>query len=131
MMGELNGNVPPGPVADLWTNHKFDMKLVAPSNRRKFEVIVVGSGLAGASAAINNGYDHDIDRLMPRTARRPTAVGRPEHEDVHGARLPAAAPARTSQWRDQGTKEPSFAIFGARSPKSSATIGPTPASCST
>jgi protoheme IX farnesyltransferase len=31
---------------------------------------------AGASAAINNGYDHDIDRLMPRTARRPTAVGR-------------------------------------------------------
>ncbi|MGK2949880.1 MAG: fumarate reductase/succinate dehydrogenase flavoprotein subunit [Acidimicrobiales bacterium] len=55
MIGELNSNVPPGPIADKWTQHKFDMKLVAPSNRRKFEVIVVGSGLAGASAAATLG----------------------------------------------------------------------------
>jgi protoheme IX farnesyltransferase len=39
---------------------------------------------AGASAAINNGYDHDIDRLMPRTARRPTAAGRIAPEDALG-----------------------------------------------
>jgi succinate dehydrogenase / fumarate reductase flavoprotein subunit len=55
MIGELNSNVPAGPIADKWTQHKFDMKLVAPSNRRKFEVIVVGSGLAGASAAATLG----------------------------------------------------------------------------
>jgi succinate dehydrogenase / fumarate reductase, flavoprotein subunit len=55
MIGQLNSNVPPGPMAEKWTQHKFDMKLVAPSNRRKFEVIVVGSGLAGASAAATLG----------------------------------------------------------------------------
>ena len=41
--------------SDRWTQHKFDMKLVAPHNRRKFEVIVIGSGLAGASAAATLG----------------------------------------------------------------------------
>jgi len=51
----LDGNVPAGPVADLWDRHKFDMKLVNPSNRRRHHVIVVGSGLAGASAAATLG----------------------------------------------------------------------------
>src|SRR3546814_9071801 len=55
MIGELNSNVPAGDIADKWTQHKFDMKLVAPHNRRKFEVIVIGSGLAGASAAATLG----------------------------------------------------------------------------
>ena len=55
MIGELQNNVPPGALADKWTQHKFDMKLVAPNNRRKFEVIIVGSGLAGASAAATLG----------------------------------------------------------------------------
>jgi len=55
VIGELRSNVPDGPLADKWTSHKFDMKLVAPSNRRKFEVIIVGSGLAGASAAATLG----------------------------------------------------------------------------
>ena len=40
MIGELRSNVPDGPIADKWTQHKFDMKLVAPSNRRRFDVIV-------------------------------------------------------------------------------------------
>jgi succinate dehydrogenase / fumarate reductase flavoprotein subunit len=48
---ELNANVPPGPIEQKWTRHKFDMKLVNPANKRKYSVIVVGSGLAGASAA--------------------------------------------------------------------------------
>lgn len=48
---ELKSNVPPGPLEEKWTRHKFDMKLVNPSNKRKFSVIVVGTGLAGASAA--------------------------------------------------------------------------------
>src|SRR5690606_11449556 len=55
MIGKLNSNVPAGPLADKWTNHKFDMKLVAPHNRRKFDVIIVGTGLAGASAAATLG----------------------------------------------------------------------------
>ncbi|AMV39120.1 fumarate reductase/succinate dehydrogenase flavoprotein subunit [Planctomyces sp. SH-PL62] len=48
---ELKSNVPPGPLETKWTQHKFDMKLVNPANKRKYSVIVVGSGLAGASAA--------------------------------------------------------------------------------
>src|SRR5579871_3471570 len=47
----LNSNIPPGPLAQKWDKHKFDMKLVNPANKRKFSVIVVGTGLAGASAA--------------------------------------------------------------------------------
>ncbi|MDP6280524.1 MAG: fumarate reductase/succinate dehydrogenase flavoprotein subunit [Acidimicrobiales bacterium] len=51
----LDSQVPDGPIADLWENHKFSMNLVNPSNKRKFEVIVVGTGLAGASAAATLG----------------------------------------------------------------------------
>lgn len=48
---KLDGKVPEGPVNEKWDKHKFNMKLVNPSNKRKFNVIVVGTGLAGASAA--------------------------------------------------------------------------------
>jgi len=48
---ELKSNVPSGPIDQQWTRHKFEMKLVNPANKRKYTVIVVGSGLAGASAA--------------------------------------------------------------------------------
>jgi succinate dehydrogenase / fumarate reductase, flavoprotein subunit len=48
---KLDSNVPEGPLADKWDNHRFKMKLVNPANKRKFTVLVVGSGLAGASAA--------------------------------------------------------------------------------
>jgi succinate dehydrogenase / fumarate reductase, flavoprotein subunit len=48
---QLNSKIPDGPVADKWDNYKADMKLVNPNNKRKFKVIVVGTGLAGASAA--------------------------------------------------------------------------------
>jgi len=48
---ELNSKAPEGPIADKWDRHKFEMKLVNPANKRKYHVIVVGSGLAGASAA--------------------------------------------------------------------------------
>ena len=52
---KLNSHVPEGPIAEKWDNHKFDVKLVNPSNKRKFHVLVVGSGLAGASAAASLG----------------------------------------------------------------------------
>jgi succinate dehydrogenase / fumarate reductase flavoprotein subunit len=55
MIGRLDSHVPPGPLADKWQNHKDHSKLVAPNNRRKFEIIVVGTGLAGGSAAATLG----------------------------------------------------------------------------
>ena len=54
-MSVLDAKVPPGDLADKWTEHKFDMKLVNPNNKRKFEIIVVGTGLAGAAAAASLG----------------------------------------------------------------------------
>ena len=47
----LNSRVPEGPVDQIWDKHRFNMKLVNPANKRKFSVIVVGTGLAGGSAA--------------------------------------------------------------------------------
>jgi succinate dehydrogenase / fumarate reductase, flavoprotein subunit len=47
----LDSKIPAGPIAEKWTKHKFNSKLVNPANKRKYEVIVVGTGLAGASAA--------------------------------------------------------------------------------
>ncbi|MFG1498639.1 fumarate reductase/succinate dehydrogenase flavoprotein subunit [Halobacteriovorax sp. XZX-3] len=53
---KMDGKVPAGDdITKVWTQHKFNMKLVNPANRRKFEIIVVGSGLAGASAAATLG----------------------------------------------------------------------------
>ena len=48
---ELNSRAPSGPLAEKWNNHRFSNKLVNPANRRKFSIIVVGTGLAGASAS--------------------------------------------------------------------------------
>ncbi|OQX15985.1 MAG: succinate dehydrogenase flavoprotein subunit [Desulfobulbaceae bacterium A2] len=47
----LDAKIPPGPLADKWDNRRFSYRLVSPANRRKYRVIVIGSGLAGASAA--------------------------------------------------------------------------------
>ena len=47
----LDAHIPTGPIEKKWDKHKFDLKLVNPANKRKYEIIVVGSGLAGASAA--------------------------------------------------------------------------------
>ena len=54
-MSKLNSRIPEGPIADKWTNHKNNMKLVAPNNRPKIDVIVVGTGLAGGAAAASLG----------------------------------------------------------------------------
>ena len=56
----LDSKIPEGPLSEKWSNHKFNMRLVNPSNRRKYNVIVVGSGLAGSSAAASlaeQGYN--------------------------------------------------------------------------
>jgi len=79
-MVELNAKIPAGPIADKWDNYKADMKLVNPNNKRKFKVIVVGSGLAGASAAASLaelGYDVDVFTFhdSPRRAHSIAAQG--------------------------------------------------------
>src|SRR6266550_3413839 len=48
---KLDAHIPSGPLAQKWDKHRFEMKLVNPANKRRFDVLVVGSGLAGASAA--------------------------------------------------------------------------------
>src|SRR5438045_3647737 len=55
MIGRLESKVPPGPLEQKWSKHKDNSRLVSPNNRRKFEIIVVGSGLAGGSAAATLG----------------------------------------------------------------------------
>jgi succinate dehydrogenase / fumarate reductase flavoprotein subunit len=47
----LNSKIPEGPIQQKWDNHRFSMKLVNPANKRKYHIIVVGTGLAGSSAA--------------------------------------------------------------------------------
>jgi succinate dehydrogenase / fumarate reductase flavoprotein subunit len=51
----LDSKIPDGPLAEKWTKHKFNLKLVNPANKRKYDIIVVGTGLAGASAAASFG----------------------------------------------------------------------------
>src|SRR4051794_12468533 len=55
MIGTLNSGIPSGPLADKWQKHRFESKLINPANRRKYEIIVVGSGLAGGAAAATLG----------------------------------------------------------------------------
>jgi heterodisulfide reductase subunit A-like polyferredoxin len=50
-MSKLDSKIPAGPLKDKWKNHKDHMNLVAPNNRDKIDIIVVGTGLAGGSAA--------------------------------------------------------------------------------
>ncbi len=54
-MTKLDSKIPAGPLAEKWSKHKFNLKLVNPANKRKYDVIVVGTGLAGASAAASLG----------------------------------------------------------------------------
>jgi succinate dehydrogenase / fumarate reductase flavoprotein subunit len=54
-MMQLDAKIPEGPIQEKWSNHRFSTPLVAPHNRRKFEVIIIGTGLAGAGAAATLG----------------------------------------------------------------------------
>src|SRR5690606_29258254 len=76
----LDGKVPPGPLADKWTEYRRNMKLVSPANKRKYRIIVVGSGLAGASAAatlgqLGYGVDCFCFQDSPRRAHSIAAQG--------------------------------------------------------
>ncbi|MBN1112998.1 MAG: fumarate reductase/succinate dehydrogenase flavoprotein subunit [Bacteroidales bacterium] len=51
MTQKINSHIPAGPIKDKWTNHKANINVVSPANKRKLDIIVVGTGLAGASAS--------------------------------------------------------------------------------
>jgi succinate dehydrogenase / fumarate reductase, flavoprotein subunit len=79
-MAKLDSKIPSGPLADKWQKHKTEIKLVNPANKRKYEIIVVGAGLAGSSAAatlaelgykVKNFVFHD----SPRRAHSIAAQG--------------------------------------------------------
>jgi len=80
MTVHLDSKVPEGPISDKWENHKFSIRLVNPNNKRQFKVIVVGTGLAGASAAATLGelgYDVEVFTFhdSPRRAHSIAAQG--------------------------------------------------------
>ncbi|MEE8491518.1 MAG: fumarate reductase/succinate dehydrogenase flavoprotein subunit [Acidimicrobiia bacterium] len=76
----LDSKVPDGPLAEKWEGYRFNMKLVAPTNKRKFKIIVIGTGLAGASTAATFGelgYNVDVFTYhdSPRRAHSIAAQG--------------------------------------------------------
>jgi succinate dehydrogenase / fumarate reductase flavoprotein subunit len=80
MTVQLDAKVPPGPIAEKWETHKFSIKLVNPANKRKFKIIMVGTGLAGASAAATLaelGYEVEVFTFhdSPRRAHSIAAQG--------------------------------------------------------
>ncbi|MGI8513693.1 MAG: succinate dehydrogenase (quinone) flavoprotein subunit, partial [Acidimicrobiia bacterium] len=80
MTTTLESKVPDGPIADKWDKHRFSIKLVNPANKRKFKIIVVGTGLAGASAAASLaelGYEVEVFTYhdSPRRAHSIAAQG--------------------------------------------------------
>jgi succinate dehydrogenase / fumarate reductase flavoprotein subunit len=77
---KLDSKVPTGPIEKSWDKHRFEMKLVNPANKRKFKVLVVGTGLAGSSAAASLaelGYQVEVFCIQdsPRRAHSIAAQG--------------------------------------------------------
>ena len=77
---KLDAKIPSGPIEDKWDTHRFQMKLVNPANKRKFKLIVVGTGLAGGAAAASFaelGYDVECFTFhdSPRRAHSIAAQG--------------------------------------------------------
>ena len=80
MTVKLEARIPDGPIEKKWDRHRFELKLVNPANKRKYEVLVVGTGLAGASAAASLaelGYSVKVFCLQdsPRRAHSIAAQG--------------------------------------------------------
>jgi succinate dehydrogenase / fumarate reductase, flavoprotein subunit len=80
MTVQLDSKIPDGSIADKWENHKFSVRLVNPNNKRRFKIIIIGSGLAGASAGATLGeLGYDVELITfhdsPRRAHSIAAQG--------------------------------------------------------
>ena len=64
MAKTINSRIPEGPVAEKWTNYKAHQRLVNPKNKLKLDIIVVGTGLAGASAAASLGASRTLPVVL-------------------------------------------------------------------
>ena len=85
----LDSKVPGGPLADKWDRHKFEIKLVNPANKRKYTIIVVGTGLAGASAAASLGeLGYNVLQLLHPRQPAPRAQHRRAGRHQRGEELP-------------------------------------------
>ena len=76
MANQIDSRIPEGPLAEKWTNYKAHQKLVNPANKRKLDIIVVGTGLAGASAAASLGEMgfHVINLCIQDSPRRAHSI---------------------------------------------------------
>src|SRR4051795_13077050 len=77
---QLNAHIPAGPLEQKWNRHKFEMRLVNPANKRRYNIIVVGSGLGGGAAAATLGeLGYNVDSFCfqdsPRRAHSIAAQG--------------------------------------------------------
>ena len=91
---KLESKIPDGPIEKKWDNHRFNLKLVNPANKRKYTIIVVGTGLAGASAAASLA-DLGYNVIVVVLPRIPPA--RPQHRGAGGHQRPEELRQRRRQ----------------------------------
>ena len=93
---ELRASIPSGPLEKKWERHRFEMKLVNPANKRKYTVIMIGSGLAGAGEPVRTvATPADLAAALARTRFRvsPTMLARGRAATASGRRRRPPAPA--------------------------------------
>ena len=93
-MATLDSKIPKGPLADKWTNHKSHINLVSPANKRLIDVIVVGTGLAGASASATLaelGYNVKTFCFQDSPRRACLLYTSPSPRDLSTSRMPSSA----------------------------------------
>jgi UDP-N-acetylmuramoylalanine-D-glutamate ligase len=80
----LDGKAPTGRIEESWDKHRFESKLVNPANKRKYKVIVVGTGLAGGAAAASLGeLGYNVEAFCYRAGRHQRRKELPERQRQH------------------------------------------------
>ncbi len=124
MVAVLNAHVPAGPLEEKWERHKFDMKLVSPANKRKYTIIVVGTGLAGASAAATLselGYRVIASRITIRRAARTASPRRAASTPPRTTRTTATPSIGCSTTRSRAATSARARRTSTGSPRSAST----------
>ena len=96
---KLDSKIPEGPLSEKWTNYKTKQKLVNPANKRKLDIIVVGTGLAGASAAASLGalgFNVDIFCIQDSPRRVASTPPRTTRTTATALNACSATPSRVA-----------------------------------